>query len=385
MTARPYLIYLQKWLVLSLAMGLITGSASAIFLLSLEQVTQFREQRPWLYLGLPLGGFLVGWLYYRYGREAEAGNRLVFSSIQHPEQQIPIRMAPLVYLGTLITHLFGGSAGREGTALQMAAALSYPLKKWVNKDELPVVLLAAVAGGFGSVFGTPLAGAVFAMEVSKKRSALPAFATALIANQVTQLWQVQHTHYAVDRIPELHVQHLFSAGLAGLAFGLCAAVFLHSYAYSSSFIKKHIHYPPLRPLMGGLILVILYTLIDAPRYMGLGIPTLLESFSEASPPAYFALKLGLTVLTLSAGFKGGEVTPLFFIGATLGSFLSTLVPLPLGLLAAMGFVSVFGAAAKTPVACVLLGMELFGYESLPFIATACAVAYFCSGKKNIYK
>jgi H+/Cl- antiporter ClcA len=388
MKAKAALSFLSKSLAISLTVGLVAGTAGAVFLISLDAVTEYRESRPWLLLGLPLGGFLVGWIYHYYGKGAEGGNRLLLQAIDAPENPIPFRMGGLVYLGTLITHLFGGSAGREGTALQMAGALTYPLKRWLTREEIPLLLVSALAAGFGAVFGTPWSGAVFALEVSRKRQLkfiLPALSAAFIANAVTLRLGAGHTVYEISELPPIALTTLSYTALSGLAFGGCAALFIRTLEFSTQRINGWIAYPPFRPLLGGTLVAALMYAIGTEKFMGLGIPSIVTAFHQAAAPTDFLLKLAFTVLTLGSGFRGGEVTPLFFIGATLGSALSLWLPLPIELLAGIGFVAVFGAASKTPGACIILGLELFGWGPAVFLTLACGIAFICSGKKSIYR
>ncbi len=385
------LVYLCKWILLCSIIGTVVGSASAGFLISLEWVTQYREAHVWLIALLPLAGLGIGWLYHYYGNDVESGNNLLIDSIHHPAHSIPFRMAPFVYLGTMVTHLFGGSAGREGTALQMAGGLMVPFGRWLKlcDEDRRVLLIASVAAGFGAVFGTPLAGAVFSMEFFltgriRYNAIFPAFLAAIIANYVTVLWPAQHTHYSIAYVPAINALNLLYSLLTGIVFGLCALLFSKSMHRLTAFFKSKISYPPLRPFVGGIIVALAVYALGTTKYIGLGIPTIVDSFSNAQPFYVFGLKIALTVLTLSAGFKGGEVTPLFFIGATLGSALSCCIPLPTALLAGMGFVAVFAGATNTPLACLLMGIELFGVESGVYIAIACVVAYLVSGHNSIY-
>jgi H+/Cl- antiporter ClcA len=387
----PAIPYIIKWFLISSILGICIGSASAGFLVSLDWATNFRENHLWLIAFLPIGGLLIGLLYHYLGKDIEAGNNLLIDSIHNPKIIIPFRMAPFVYIGTIATHFFGGSAGREGTALQMAGAIAEQFTKpfKLNESERKILLISAIAAGFGSIFGTPLAGALFGLEVFligriKYNAIFPAFASAILADLVTNLWQVQHTHYHIDSIPKIATLPIIYSILAGIAFGLCAASFSKTIHFATAIFKNKIKYAPLRPFVGGIIVAIAVFAIGTTKYIGLGVPTILESFEMQEPIYVFALKMAFTILTLAAGFKGGEVTPLFFIGATLGSALSLFIPLPTGLLAGMGFVAVFAGATNTPLACMLMAIELFGADCGIYVAIACVVSYLLSGHNSIY-
>lgn len=387
----PNYVYLIQWILISIVIGSCIGSASAIFLHSLAWVTNYRSlHSEWIFL-LPFAGLAIGYLYHYLGKGTEAGNNLIIDTINHPKDIVPLKMAPLVFVGTLITHLFGGSAGREGTALQMAGSIADQFSKpfRLTKEERKPLIIAAVAGGFGSVFGTPLAGTFFAMEFYRigkinYSSLFPALMTAIISHIVAEFWNAPHTHYTILHIPDVSLLTIFYAIVAGIAFGLCARCFSFLLKKVTQFFKHKIAYAPLRPFVGGCIVLFFIWSLDTTRYIGLGIPVISESFVAQVPYYDFVFKMLLTLLTLSSGFKGGEVTPLFFIGATLGNALSGILPLPYDLLAGMGFVAVFAGATNTPIACAIMAIELFGADAAVYLFVACAVSYYCSGNLSIY-
>ena len=380
-----------QWIVICALIGFISGSASAFFLVSLEWVTQIREHNTWVIWLLPIGGLIIGLLYHYYGASVVKGNNLLLEEYENPQQPIPFRMAPLVLFGTLITHLFGGSAGREGTAVQMGGAIADRFSNWFQLDKIDrkTILILGISAGFASVFGTPLAGALFALEVvyfSKInfKSVVLSFAVAYAAYYTVELWQVQHTHYSISYLPEINEMNIVWTMGTGILFGLAAMLFSRTTHFWSQLFSKYIHYAPIRPLIGGAVLAIILFYIGTTKYIGLGVPEIVNAFSTPNKSYDFLIKILFTSFTLGAGFKGGEVTPLFFVGATLGSALSVIVPLPIALLAGMGFVAVFSGATHTPIACTVMGIELFGIESGVFIVIACVVAYFTSGAVGIY-
>jgi H+/Cl- antiporter ClcA len=385
------LVDLVRWLFLATIAGVLAGSASALLLASLTWATDLRESHKWIIALLPLAGLFVGCLYKYLGSSVEAGNNLIIDEIHDPKAVLPLRMTPLILLGTVITHLFGGSAGREGTAIQTGASLADQLTGifGLGARDRRILLMAGISGGFGSVFGTPLAGAIFGIEVLaigrlSYDAIFPCFVGAFVGDFVTHAWGIHHTIYRVTSVPSLTVVGFLSAIAAGMAFGLVGMAFAKTTHAISHWGKKTISWAPMRPFVGGVLVAAAVFAIGTTKYIGLGIPTIVAAFSTHLPPYDFAAKFIFTAVTLGFGFKGGEVTPLFFIGATLGNALAWLLPLPPTLLAGMGFVAVFAGAANTPIASSLMAVELFGAEAGSYAAIACVVSYLFSGHVGIY-
>ncbi len=376
----------------TVAVGLLSGSASALFLACLGWVSNQQDSYTWLLWLLPLGGAIVGYLYMKLGQSVSRGNNLVIEHAHRGDGRIPLRMAPLVLFGTLLTHLFGGSAGREGTAVQISGSLS----SWVGQifrldtPSRRLIILSGISGGFGSVFGTPLAGAVFGLEVAAKgkqryQGILPCLIASSAGHYTTTAWGIKHNYYDIGSIPLFEVSLILKLILAAGLFGLAAMLFTGLTSLLKKQFVRLIPHPAMRGMAGGLLIIALVYLFHTRSYLGLGIPLIEQAFQETVSPFMFLIKTLFTAITLGSGFIGGEVTPLFVIGSTLGSALSAYFLVPAPFLAALGFAAVFGAAAKTPLTCIVLGIELFGIEAAPYLLLACYVSYFASGRTGIYE
>jgi H+/Cl- antiporter ClcA len=404
--------FFLRWLMIAIPLGAAVGSAVALFLWGLEKATGTRfatttaNGLPWLLYLLPVGGVLVVGLYQLLGKSVEGGNNLIMDQIHEPGGGVPARMAPLVLVATVLTHLFGGSAGREGTAIQMGGSIASVLGKTfrLGKRETRLILTAGVASGFGAVFGTPLAGAVFAMEVltigqMSYAALIPCLLASIIGDQVCAAWGIHHVRYSIasfsDRAMIHGVPHFdgilaTQVLVAAVAFGLAGVVFAEL-THSLGRVFKMIRWPLLRPLVGAGIVIGLAFLIGR-DYLGLGVSspfagdvTLQSCFHWGGATAWsWWWKILLTAITLGCGFKGGEVTPLFFVGAALGNALGMALGAPVDLMAGVGFVAVFAGATNTPLACTIMGVELFGAGPVIYLAIGCFVAYLFSGHNGIY-
>jgi H+/Cl- antiporter ClcA len=386
------LIYFLSILISVIITGAVVGTLSAFFLNTLDWVTEKRLNSGALIYLLPAGGAIIGFGYYFLEKGAKGGNNLLINEMVLPHKKLHWKMTPLVLLGTLLTHLFGGSAGREGTAVQMGGATADQFNGLFSlpKIERKLLLRLGVAAGFSGVFGTPIGAIFFALEFSRDRklnfSWVPALlAVAHISHYTCLAWNTKHTSYRITEIPNLSLDIVFYTVLAGIIFGVCALLFSLSKTALSKVFERLIKHPPYRPILGGILLTIFYLVFDATTYSGLGISTIESAFTNQIDPQVFIIKLALTALTLAAGFKGGEATPLFFMGATLGSFLILFIPLPLSLLAGLGFIAVFSGATNTPFACTAMGCELFGWDGVIYFLIVSFVAYLISGNTSVYK
>ncbi len=383
---------LLKWMILGSGVGVLTGTASALFLKSLDAVTNLRLDHPWLLFLLPVGGALVSYLYWKFGKNSSKGNNLILEQISDGQESIPLRMAPLVLFGTLVTHLFGGSAGREGTAVQMGGSLAEWFGKLlrVGPVDRRILLICGISGGFGSIFGTPLAGTVFGLEVLaigliSHEALIPAFVASFVGNLVTSsFWGVSHIHYSMGITPAMDWMVVLKVVFASVLFGLTSILFSELTHFLKKAYTRIFRNPVLKSAAGGVIIIVLVYAVGNRDYLGLGIPLIQDSFTELVSPFAFLFKLIFTSLTLGAGFQGGEVTPLFAIGATLGNALSGFLHLYAPFLAGLGFIAVFCGATNTPIACFLMGMELFGSDAAVYLFIACIVSYLFSGHSGIY-
>lgn len=396
-----------RWILWLLPLAVCIGLLVAFFLKSLDVVTQWRLDSNYFIACMPIAGVLIVWMYRRFGKNAAAGNDLIIDAIHEEETSVPLRMTPFILFSTLVTHLVGGSAGREGTAVQMGGSMAAywsKLLKWQHEKKR-ILLMSGMAAGFSAVFGTPIAGCIFALEVPtsgkiKYEALFPCLFAAGVAHYTCLACGVSHTHYTIGFHQELgsffSLQNcllLLKVLLGGAIFGWVAFVFANGTHTLKKVTATYIPNPYLIPVLGAILVIGISFLLGNPDYLGLGVYS--NPYQGVSIQSAFQVggaetwswfwKLLLTAITLSMGFKGGEVTPLFFIGATLGNTLGMFMGVPIDLMAALGFIAVFSGATNTPIACMIMGVELFGSEHLFYFAAVCFMAYYCSGHAGIYR
>ncbi|MDD2213478.1 MAG: chloride channel protein [Oscillospiraceae bacterium] len=395
LNARAAAVDWRDTLLLSLAAlltGLFTGAADALFGRVLLTVSAFRDQHITLLLPfLPLAGLLMSWAYESFGGNSRQGMELVFKAGHDPDVKIPLRLIPFSMTATWLTHLFGGSAGREGVAVQIGATAAHFVgRRMRQKEAAPVLLAAGMAAGFAGLYQTPVAAVFFALEVMvagklEYKALLPALVSAYTACTTAAALGLEKFSFELNWPYTLSLSVFARLLLLGALIGLCGSFFASGLHWSKAFWARRIKNPLLRILLPALPLSGLLLLLFHGRYAGLGTNLIdLSLAGQGILPYDWLLKLLLTLLTLSAGFQGGEVTPLFAIGASLGAVLGPLLALPTAAGAALGYAAMFGAATNTLLAPLFIGAEIFGWQNLPAFLLVCGTAYIFNLNHSIY-
>lgn len=370
----------------------MAGIANGLFIFLLNFAHNFRTGHQFIIFGLPFIGFLITWCYFTFAPAAEGGNNLIIDEIHQDKNSIPFKMAPLIMGSTFLTHLFGGPTGREGAALQIGASLADQISKVIKIDsnERKTLLKAGLAAGLASITGAPLAGAVFGMEVVTVRkfnfmSWYECLVAAFVAYFTTLIFGMPHISYPKIITQQFEFKTIFWVSIVGIIFALAGKIFVEFTHIIEKLNNRFLPYPPVRPFITGIILLVIYYTEGSFRYIGLGLEQISEALSITvswKDPIYKTLLSGLA---LGAGFKGGEFIPLVFIGSTLGNSLSAFIPLSHELLASLGFVAIFAGVSRTPLALAILAAELFGYAILPYALLVCFISFYFAGPSGIYK
>lgn len=384
-----YIKIYAKWLIVAALTGAFGGVVGSVFHLAIEGVTHFRGEHPWILWLLPVGGVIIAAGYHVFHKDGLGINQVI-NSIRSRER-IPLLLLPLIFVSTVITHLCGGSAGREGAALQLGGSIGAQIGRWLHLDEkdMHIVTLCGMSAVFSALFGTPLTAAFFALEVISVgvvyySGLVPCTLAALTAYGISLACGAEPTRYVVELIPQLTVLNVGRVMLLAAVVGLVSIVFclaMHSGEHFAAKFLKNIY---LRAAVGGCIIVALTLAVGSGDYNGAGSEVITRAIAGEARPEAFALKIIFTAITIGCGFKGGEVVPTFFIGATLGCVLGPILGLPAGFAAAIGLIAMFCGAVNCPVASALLSIELFGGTGLVFFFLSCGVSFLVSGYYGLY-
>ena len=386
-----------RWIAFAVLIGVIIGSTTAFLLKTNDFLgDDIRKNNSWLIYFLPLGGILIGYMYMNFGKkngnDISIGNNLVIEGV-HGKSTVLKRLGPLVYIGTFITILFGGSTGREGAAIQMGGSIAQSVIQFfkVNKIDTKIVLMSGISTGFGAAFGTPITGAIFGMEMVavgklKYEALVSCLVASFVGHYVTEgIWGIEHENFVIKSVPEVSDLSFVKVILMAIMFSLVSVLYCqlrHGIQNVSEkyFRKNHMK----RAFVGGCVIVLLTMALGTTDYNGRGLDTLEQSFLEEVPAFAFLAKLVFTAITMGSGFVGGETIPLFFIGATLGNTLSLFIELPMSFLAALGMIAVFAGGANTPIAAFLLSVEMFDGKGIEFFFVACFVSFIFSGHHGLW-
>lgn len=384
-------ISIIKWVILSVISGFIIGAAGTAFSLSMSFVTSFRLAHPWMIYLLPIGGLVIVGCYHLLKSEKNAGTNLVLSAI-HSGDTLPVRTAPLIFISTIITHAFGGSAGREGAALQLGGSLGRGIGTLLKLDEKDtgIMIMCGMSAAFSALFGTPVAAAVFAMEVISVgimhyAALVPCVIAALTAQGVASMAGIRPESFVIAEVPAFTPLSAVKISFLAILCALVSILFCVTLHKTEHLYKKYLKNPYVRVFVGGCIVIILTMLVGNQTYNGAGMDFIERCMEEAAVrPEAFLLKIIFTAATLCAGFKGGEIVPSFFTGAAFGCLFGSMIGFSPTLCTAVGMIAVFCGVTNCPISSLLISFELFGYAGVPYFLLAIAFSYVVSGYFGLY-
>ena len=380
-----------KWIIFAIIVGAIVGLCGTAFYFALSLVTVLRTQNTWLIFLLPLGGLGIVAMYRFLHNEKDTGTNLVISAI-HSDDELPLRMAPLIFVSTLITHLFGGSAGREGAALQMGGSIGNALGKLFRFDDKDkhVMIMCGMSAAFSALFGTPMAAAILPMEmvsvgVMYYIALVPCVISSLVAHGIAYSFGVSNEMFIIRSIPKFGIMTSIEISVLAILCALVSILFCVLLHKSEDLYKRFFTNPYIRVIAGGCIIIVLTLLVGNQDYNGTGINIIAHCINGTVRPEAFLLKMIFTALTLGAGYKGGEIVPSFFTGAAFGCLFGNLLGFSPTLCTAVGMTAVFCGVTNCPITSLLISFELFGYDGMPYFLLATALSYMLSGYFGLYR
>lgn len=386
-----YVKALLKWTVLAAVVGLAGGLVGSVFHISIDYVTELRDHNSWLVYLLPLGGIIIAGMYCLCRRYGRLDTNRILEAVQ-TEEKVPFILAPLIFIGAVITHLLGGSAGREGAALQLGGSIGYRIGKTVklNKEDMHLIVMSGMSAVFAALFGTPLTAAVFALEVTcvgimYYAALFPCVISSLTAFAVAGVFGIPPVRFGAIVMGDVSWHLALKLMLLSVACAVVSIAFCASVKSCERLGKRYIPNAYLRAFTGGMIVVLLTVLVQNTDYNGAGMSVIESALSGSARPEAFILKMIFTAITIAAGFKGGEIVPAFFVGSTFGCTAASLIGIEPSFGAAVGFTAVFCGVVNCPVASIMLALEVFGADYIAVFAAVCAVSYMMSGNYGLYK
>ena len=386
-----YLKRLVKWTLVAAIVGILGGIFGSLFHMSIDYVTDFRTDNGWIIFLLPLGGLAITGMYRLFKKQGGIDTNRVIDAVR-TEEKVPVAMAPLIFIGTVITHLLGGSAGREGAALQLGGSIGYSLGRAfrLNSRDRHIIVMSGMSAVFAALFGTPVTAMFFALEVTSVgvmyyAALVPCVISALVASRIALMFGLSPVRFEITA--PIDISAAFTLQIILLA-AMCAVIgilFCFSIKRAEHYMEKFAPNPYVRAFLGGTIIVLLTVLLGTRDYNGAGMEVIIRAIEGNARPEAFILKILFTAVTVAAGFKGGEIVPAFFVGSTFGCIAGQLLGIDASIGAAIGFVALFCSVVNCPVASVFLAVEVFGGEGILVFAAVCGISYMMSGYSSLYK
>lgn len=391
MNSVKYTVSLFKWLIISIITGALGGLIGSLFHLSVDYVTELREKNIYLLLLLPIGGIIIAGMYKLFSKKGKIDTNRVIESVRE-KTDIPLIMMPLIFISTVITHFFGGSAGREGAALQIGGSIGYNLGRVLRlkKSDIHIITMAGMSAVFAALFGTPITATIFSLEVTAVgifhyAGLLPCVFSSITATFIAGLFTIKPVAFLNIDFGALSWEIALKTVIVALLCALVSILFCLTLKVTKYIMGKHLKNAYLRAFTGGAIIVILTVILGTADYNGAGMDVITKAMSGSAKFEAPFLKILFTAITISAGFKGGEIVPTFFIGSTFGCVIAPIVGLNPSVAAAIGFVALFCAMVNCPVASIFLALEVFGINGIGIFAIASSVSYLMSGCFGLYK
>ena len=385
-----YVVMFAKWILISVLVGILGGIIGSVFHIAVDYVTEFRMHHGFMILLLPVGGVAIAGMYHLFASKGHIDTNRVLESVR-ASGKVPFVMVPLIFLATVITHGLGGSAGREGAARQLGGGIGYNVGKALRLKEkgIRIIVMAGMSSVFAALFGTPMTAAVFSLEVTcvgafHYLGLLPCVIASLTAFQVSQMFAIPPVRFSGVMIEAISVPLMAKVIVLALLCAVVSMLFCKAIHTCEHAMSKRIPNRYLRAVIGAIVIILLTILVGSQDYNGAGMHIITKAVSGQARPEAFLLKILFTAITISAGFKGGEIVPAFFIGSTFGCLMGSVLGMDVGFAAAIGFVALFCGAVNCPLASIFLSLEVFGAEGLAYFAVVCAVSYLMSGNFGLY-